>query len=221
MSVNIVSEHNKKFEKQKRLAEWHEEGIRLRNTDPKTAIELADKITKYSTESEHSKYQVLGTILKATCLCALGKNDEALTTLDNAQRLHRQYLPQNKKYLSDIFNCRGVIYSDQGNYQLAINAFLSCLPLNKESELLKIYTNLGSTYSRAGDKIKAIEYWRKAQKIAEGSKDLRGIITCRYNIFFGYAEIGRTAEAKEGAYKLLSFIEQYPARQQYLSLIHI
>jgi len=215
MAKNTASNgYNKKPIKQEQLSKWYEKGIRIRAVTPKAALELAHKIIECSAESEYSKYWVLGTLLEATCLSALGKNDEALVTLSKAQGLHHQYLPQDKKHLRDLLNCRAIIYTHQGNYQLAINALLSCLPLGKESELSKTYSNLGVAYSGRGDEIKAIEYWRKAQKIAEENKDLKVFVTCSYNIFFGYGEMGKTTEAKEGAFKLLNFLEQHAEKQK-------
>lgn len=101
-------------------------------------------------EEGHNSPEVLLTLTWASM--AVGKEEEALTTI--GEILCRDPLCQDAYFL------RGVIFSDRGEIQQAINEFKKALYIKRDHILARVY--LGDLYRRQGRDTEAIREYRNA-----------------------------------------------------------
>jgi tetratricopeptide (TPR) repeat protein len=89
-----------------------------------------------------------------------GENNNALSLLNRAIKLD-----PNQTFL---FNSRGNVYRNLGNYNLALSDFQLALKMVSSQEydfLYEIYCGLGCTYNRMGNWKEAISYFTRAIEI--------------------------------------------------------
>ncbi len=103
----------------------------------------------------------------------LGKSNEAIEQLDLALKIYQDI---HFKDLQGVYNIMSGVYSQMGNYELAIKygllAVKTAESLGDESlQLSSIYNKLGISYLYLGQYQRALESWQKAATIAEKYQD--------------------------------------------------
>jgi len=196
-----------------KLEQWIADANNMIDCNPSAALELTDKIIDSATTPEVAKYQVLGASIKSRCLRRIGRSDEALHVLEEAQRLHRRFMPHDKAVLMSILNSKGNAYLKKGNHQLALNAFLKCLPLSKEPKLFAIHNNIGIVYANIGNMPEAIKFWGKAEVSAESNANPISVANIKCNLVHCYVITGKIEHAKQKAQEVLALMEAHPDKQ--------
>jgi len=213
--------HIKTTEITKKLKQWYKEASDMMVYNPNVALKLTDRIINNATTPEVSKYLVWGASLKGCCLRKLGHSDEALNILEEAQRLHQYHTPQDKNLLVSILNNKGNAYLKKGNHQLALNAFLKCLPIAKGKTLIGLHNNIGITYASIGNMSEAVKYWKKAEANTELDNDLFAKANIKSNILNYYVLTEKIERAKQKAEETIALMESHPEQRQRLTSIYI
>lgn len=119
----------------------------------------------------------------------LGKSNEAIEQLDLALKIYQEI---HFKDLQGVYNIMSGVYSQMGNYELAIKygllAVRTAESLGDESlQLSSIYNKLGISYLYLGQYQRALESWQKAATIAEKYQDADYLRIIYDNIVNAYA----------------------------------
>ena len=210
-----------KEEKHEQLKRWYNEADILQPSDSKAALALVNKALDIAYDIKDGEHLVLGTWLKGTCLVQMDKKYKALETFNEAQRLHRQYMPHHKIYLAYITYGKGNVYMDMGNYELALNAFLSCLPLGKEEKMLSVYSSIASIYIKIGEYSTAVRYSEKVLPIAKATNNLNLIACNKYNIVYSYFLTKKNNSVRKKALELLGFIRKHVGNNKELTYYEV
>jgi serine phosphatase RsbU (regulator of sigma subunit)/tetratricopeptide (TPR) repeat protein len=140
--------------------------------------------------------------LLGSYLFAIGNNDDALRFYKQSNEIGERYSFDTdkgikwkaKKMLSGSMGAIAVLYTDQGDFNSALDYFFKSLKLAEEIEY-KVYQatclgNIGLVYSDLGNYPKALEYHFRAQKIDEGLNNKRGQSSNLGNIGVVYSAQG-------------------------------
>jgi tetratricopeptide (TPR) repeat protein len=188
-------------------------------------IQIASSsLEKYSSGSilykrvELKKAYALG--LLGSYLFAIGNNDDALKYYKQSNEIGQRYSFDTdkginwkaKKMLSGSMGAIAVLYTDQGDFNRALEYFLKSLKLAEEIEY-RIYQatclgNIGLVYSDLGNYPKALEYHFKAQKIDEALNNKRGQSANLGNIGIVYSAQGDYLKALDYFLKANKFDEE-------------
>ena len=213
-----LSEHDKQAIKtSEKLEQWFENGIATVGGQPHKVLELAHKILAHAAESKMPQYMVLGTLLKAICFKHLG-DGKALSTFKEAKRLHQHHTPKNKHYLRLILNNQARLYIIKGNYQLALDSFLACIPLCEAHTLAPIYNNIAIVYCNIRNFTKGIEFLKKAEAISDMEKGLTFALKIKNNLAGCYMETGKINQAMQMAFEVIDIIEARPEKEHQLKV---
>lgn len=120
--------------------------------------------------------------LLGSYLFAIGNNDDALRFYRQSNEIGERYSFDTdkgikwkaKKMLSGSMGAIAVLYTDQGDFNSALDYFFKSLKLAEEIEYKFIKQracNIGLVYSDLGNYPKALEYHFRAQKIDEVLKN--------------------------------------------------
>lgn len=98
----------------------------------------------------------------------------------------------NKKSLADITNRMGILYSDLGSFEKALENYLLSLnlveELNDEQGIANTLNNIGVVYHDWGNKEKALEFYQKSLKIVEEIGNRQSIGHSYNNIGIVYSD---------------------------------
>ena len=163
------------------------------------ALNIADKgLSKKNDDILRVKFLVH----KATSLRYIGfvKNglgiyDEAIDFYLKSMNIYNEIIDkestpnhifEGKKGLASCNTSLGNVYSDQGNYEQAMEFYNNSLKLNTEvgdkRGIAGCYTNIGSIYTDMGGFDKAIQHYLKSLTYLEKINDKKGISYCYNNI---------------------------------------
>ncbi len=148
----------------------------------------------------------------------LGKSNEAIEQLELALKIYQEI---QFKDLQGVYNILSGVYTQMGNYELAIKYGLQAVrtaeSLGDESlQLSSIYNKLGLSYLYLGQYQRALESWQKAATIAEKYKEADYLRIIYDNIVNAYASLHEYTLLK----KQLAYIEKnYPPNDYHTRLM--
>lgn len=129
-----------------------------------TALETQLEI-KDSTQLDY-RYMRLGMVYKK-----MGDYEKAIEHLEISKNLHLQFYKPNHKYIGEIHNILGVVYTDNKDFYKAEFALKKAIDIatgNKDkSRLISAYTNLGKNYGAQKLYKKASLTYQKATQLCE------------------------------------------------------
>lgn len=129
--------------------------------------------------------------------------DKSLTKANNAEK--KTLLMAKASALNNI----GIINSEEGNMQTAIEYYLKSLDVHVENQykigMTTALNNLGFVYDNNGDIPRALEYYHKALKIQEEINDKEGMALTLNNLAFIYVNQNEILKALEYNTKSLKF----------------
>ncbi len=175
------------------------------------AIQLYHKANAH--EEEATSRKMLGDYYSI-----LGKSNEAIEQLDWALKIYQDI---RFKDLQGVYNIMSGVYSQMGNYELAIKygllAVRTAEALGDESlQLSSIYNKLGISYLYLGQYQRALESWQKAATIAEKYQDADYLRIIYDNIVNAYSGLKKF----KLALKQLIYIEKnYPPNDYHTRLM--
>ncbi|MCK4661319.1 MAG: tetratricopeptide repeat protein [Bacteroidales bacterium] len=146
----------------------------------------------------------------------IGNFSEALDYIQKSIDLYENIItvkPENERIntrLPHCYNDIGNIYSEQGNYTLALSKYLNALKifekLKYKNGISICLSNIGNVYGDKKMHKKALEYYFKAYKIENELNNKNGIAEVATNISIEYQTIGKTKESFEYLNKALDII---------------
>jgi two-component system, NarL family, sensor kinase len=166
-SINlIIGQQNKKIET---LINKHEKCM---NTNIDSAYFYINKATQLSSECKNN-------FLLSSCFYQLSlyynsKNDSKTAKSYLLKSLILSRKTKNYKTLSFCFNRLGILEMDKGNYDTSLNNLLYALKIATKNNLPEnscfALNNLGNLYDLQNDTVKALEYYKRDEKICLENK---------------------------------------------------
>lgn len=170
-------------------------------------------------------YNRIGNTLGAsTCLMNIGNVHYTQSNYDSALDYHFQSMEiklksiekdgekGDRRGLAYSYNNIGLIYSEKGSYDLAVEFYLKGLKLNEEIDdpygTAGSCTNIGSVYEDQKSYDLALEYHHKALKIYEELEYTKGLSMCYNNIGLIHKELGDYEKALDFQLKALKIKEK-------------
>ena len=134
--------------------------------------DLIDKFIEQSLSYGFTELLVESIILKSTYLANIDKYDEAISVIEQALAIAQKY--ESNYLLGLSYNRAGAIHFNYCLYELAIDNFLKAVDfLQKSNDNLQTcyaMRNIGVSYLRKNEDIKAYEYLHKALQFSEDNK---------------------------------------------------
>ncbi|MCX8079924.1 MAG: tetratricopeptide repeat protein [Bacteroidia bacterium] len=117
-----------------------------------------------------------------------------------------------QKLSSAAWGNMGLIYSDQGNYSMALEYYFRALKMNetigdKKGQAVNL-GNIGLVYWNQGDYSNALEYYFRAQRIDEEIGNKQGLASNLANIGLVYNDLGDYLKALEYNFRALKIDEE-------------
>ena len=151
------------------------------------SYQQAFPIVEKSQDWEDAAYIKVG---MAVAYFHLSQYQEMEQALKSAERIQRQYLPQNNSLQSLVLHLLGAAYDSIGDFDGALNTNLKAInAYAQQSQSVPIdslllstyYNNIGATYHAKGDFDKAIIYYQNTIAIRENAKDSNKKLIGSYN----------------------------------------
>jgi len=132
-------------------------------------------------------------LYKSQCDTALVLIQKSLNIFSGLSKLSDKNITIiSKKGIASCYSRFGVVYSNKGIYDKAIDNFLKSLRISEEFNDKKFiavcYNNIGIAYYYQSLYDKSIEYYQKSLKIREELNDVSGIMSCYNNLGLIYSE---------------------------------
>ncbi|MBC7863303.1 MAG: tetratricopeptide repeat protein [Bacteroidia bacterium] len=138
--------------------------------------------------------------------------DNSTQAIELAEKLPQTFQKFRDKYLADSYNNLGSIFSDQSDYEKAVEAYLKSLALREKigdkKGMSASYNNIGGIERFKGNYDKAIEFHFKSLKIKEELGDKKGMASSFNNIGNIYNDKREPIKALEYYFKSLKLKEE-------------
>ena len=189
--------------KNKKAYELYAQGLKIRNTNPKKALDLFLQALQLepdyldAMDGVAQQYEVFS------------QYEEALEYHNKRKRLlESKNLTYHQEYEITLNNT-GAVYAEQGKYAEALDHYFKAqkiredLGLGKTTGYASILNNIGEVYRSQGKNDEALGYCFKAQKISEdlGLKKTAGYAITSNNIGLAYRSQGKYGEALDYLFK--------------------
>lgn len=175
-------------------------GLRYANLYYDLALDLGD-----------SAEIVQGGRMQAYSLMDFAKNREALAILKNVLGIAQRNSPRNpelKSKIKFILNNIGIIYTDLGNYDKALDSQFRSLRLREEEGnkalMQACLNNIGLVFYNLNDFERSLEYFLRAQSLAEELKNTKSQIQTLPNIGLCLIDLKKPEEALSSYERVLS-----------------
>ncbi len=167
-------------------------------------------LTHYQRSGNQSRELAVYIRISAAYL-RLGRPQQAKEQAQWALSLARQ-LENIRAEISALGNL-AIAYKNLGNYPQSIDTYEQALTLleplpDNESQLLRLWLNLGNVYESLGEYTSAIDAYRKSLTIAHSSNSQVNEATILNNLGAVYAQLGSTEEAIDYYNRSLRFTQQ-------------
>ena len=141
----------------------------FRNTNPDTAIILGNEALKLAVRLRYMKGMGKASHYTGAAYYVQGKYNEALEHFNRALVAWRLLAPPHGgASAATALGNIGLVYSDLGNYPLALEHFLQVLAISEKTGEKQLYTgtlaNIGLIYYYQGNEEEALHYYRWALK---------------------------------------------------------
>lgn len=175
---------------------------RIKFSEPKKAIELANYVYVQSLKSSDEKLEALTLYQLGVCSELISAYPQAMKHLSDAIKLSQKL--GEKKIMADSLNYVGVIHDNLNNYSNALKAYLRALKIyevvkeNKKTAI--VLSNIGLVYTNIKDFRNALKFYSHALDIAEEEDDTESLLITNINIGLTHSQLGNFEEALKFLY---------------------
>lgn len=170
---------------------------RIKFSEPKKAIELANFVYVQSLKSSDEKLEALSLYQLGVCSELTSAYPQAMKYLSEAIKLSHKL--GEKKIMADSLNYVGVIHDNLNNYSNALKAYFRALKIyedikeNKKTAI--VLSNIGLIYTNIKDFRNALKFYSHALDIAEEEDDTESLLITNINIGLTHSQLGNFEEA--------------------------
>ena len=166
---------------------------------PEESIKIAHEVLKFA---EEKKDRLLEARARHCLGMGLRKNSLTKSAQEQIREAAELFKNQgNKKEEADTYNTLGIIFSEEGQYALALEFHLKALAIRREIQdqqgLAYSYNNLGNSYRNTGDFEKSLKYYLDAIELKKKMPDKGSLAYSYSNIGHTYLRMGQTREARK------------------------
>lgn len=163
----------------------------MRTSDPQHSLELAYKALLLAVAENNNLEIGRSYFNQGNALANMGKYTDALLKLDSAQTYFSTQ--GNQFYSSKVWNSKGVVYGNLGDYKTALEVHFKALKIREticDSAGIPVsLNNLGIVYQQLGDSGQAISYYQQALALHSKRNDTISSIMTLSNIGALYASM--------------------------------
>ncbi|MCT2406320.1 tetratricopeptide repeat protein [Chryseobacterium antibioticum] len=202
MPDSLVIILNKTTDLSKRTEILNKISDSYKTSDPDAMQKYAEEALQSAKKTKNAKEEVLALQNLGTSNIILGNYNKALQYFDQAEQKISN-LNKTDQSIQEIsaknFGSKGIIYSEQNNYSLALNNDFKAMKLyessHNEVQLSKIYNNIGVIYHSIDDHEKALYYFLKSYTVQKKIKAASLGVSCS-NIGLIYLDKNLPQKAK-------------------------
>jgi len=195
----LISEYESTTDPAKHVEQLYGIAYRMKNTDPHTSLEYADKGFKLAVEQNNGRYIGNYQYIKAKIYRQIGEKETAQQFIDLAIQQFKDIAAKDR--IANALNEKGWLLYSKGEFDDARNQFTEALTICKEinnNVLIAVNLNdIGVTYYEEGVSEKAAEYYLKSAKIREENKDRHGLMKSYNNLGILYKQRDKYDQAIE------------------------
>lgn len=216
--MNLPPDYNNK------LYSLLDEINRIKFSEPKKAIELANYVYVQSLKSSDEKLEALSLYQLGVCSELISAYPQSMKYLSDAIKLSQKL--GEKKIMADSLNYVGVIHDNLNNYSNALKAYFRALKIyedvkeNKKTAI--VLSNIGLIYTNIKDYRNALKFYSHALDIAEEEEDTESLLITNINIGLTHSQLGNFDEALKFLYDAIDIASKTNDRKRAsIALDHI
>ncbi len=158
------------------------------NTNPDSAIRLADLQFNLASLGKHKKYMASALTTKGLCYFYKGDYLKAIDLHHESLKIKQSI--NDYKGMAGSYSNLAMIYAEQGNYSESIRYFTLRLKVSEklkdDKSIASSLNNIGNLYSYTLDYDKALVYYKKSLSIYNKLNDQTGRVNSYINIASAY-----------------------------------